>query len=241
MNFYFVKDQNLNLKSNEISRYTSIELTDYAIPASFYNIDVHNNSFYINDTLADILITLTPGNYTSTTLIAELQTQLNNFSSGFTITKNDTTRKITIARTSNFSLLFGTYSNDFSNIADVFGFLHQDYGPAGSLTSVNVTNLRPYPFLLIKCQETGTSGNIRHISNSVLPGNSLFSINLNNFEFGDMIVPESNYKSQKIKLDESFGSNLSITFDFYFYTQRTGELISVNFNGIHPILYARFL
>lgn len=81
------------------------------IPVSYYTINSTNNTFTLTDT-SSATITLTPGNYNSSTLATTLAASLTAGSPGgrtYTVTFNSTTQKFTIVvNTGTFSLTFGS-------------------------------------------------------------------------------------------------------------------------------------
>jgi len=67
-----------------------LSLKNFTFPLSFYTIDSDNNKLYISG----VLFTLTAGNYNATTFRTMLSTVL----TGFTITYNSTTNKLTFTK-----------------------------------------------------------------------------------------------------------------------------------------------
>jgi len=82
---------------------TAIELVSGCIPADLYNVTEYWNKFVFGELgYGAITLALTPGQYTPTTLAAELQLQLNGISNRvntYSVIYNDTTKKITISTT----------------------------------------------------------------------------------------------------------------------------------------------
>jgi len=237
MSFIF-KRTNINIDYSNLSKYTNIKIIDWAIPISFFNINSNNNIFYINDG-ADKTVTLTLGDYRPSTLIVEIQTKLNAISTNFTVTFNNDTNKITITRTSNFNLLFNSYSN-FNQICDVIGFNKTDHLAASTYTSENIFNGRPYNIIMIRSNELSISNNIKKVNNTNNPRSCQFYINLRNYEFGNIANPEnSSINPKEMKLTDDLSNQTSINFTYYFLTDNGKENI-VDFNGQEPILIFKF-
>lgn len=117
---------------------TKIIVEKVVIPFSFYPINQHNNIFVFNDGL-DRVVTLQQGVYTSSTLIAEVQTKMNATPSTytFTVTQDAISKKITIAGSSTFTLKF-----DVSNsVGKVLGYGTVDYPTATSHLAAAIIDL----------------------------------------------------------------------------------------------------
>jgi hypothetical protein len=89
----------------------SIELMNGCIPGFFYNINTGWNKFTFVEGNKPYIITLTPGLYTDTSLLVELQLQLNSIQgkrNTYTVTQNPNTRCIQITSTNviSYNLLF---------------------------------------------------------------------------------------------------------------------------------------
>ena len=139
------KDRNPSYSSNNFTiplpipmRAKYISLLEVVLPNSIYNVDSSNQILPINDGTTNINILINPGAYTITNLVSQLQNQLNSSSSGFTFTYSSTTLQLTISRTTNFSLRFGSVSN---NISYVLGFTSTDTNLSTTFTGTNVIAL----------------------------------------------------------------------------------------------------
>lgn len=92
----------------------AIELVSGCIPADLYNVTADWNSFVFSDTgSTKVTVTLTPGQYTPTTLAAELQLELNAIQGAtntYTVSYSDTTKRLTItgSTTATFTFYFQT-------------------------------------------------------------------------------------------------------------------------------------
>ena len=159
------RDRNLiqNYNSNQF-RYTlrrpltniiSIELMNGCIPSYIYNINTGWNTFNINEGGNIRMITLTPGYYTESTLLTELQTQLNSVQDSkitYSVLLNKNTKKVQITSTNTAPYTFLFYSGtphddiDLNTLAilsintpaRLLGFGLQDYtsDADGSITSI---------------------------------------------------------------------------------------------------------
>jgi hypothetical protein len=82
---------------------TAIELVSGCIPADLYNVTEYWNKFVFGELGHGVItLALTPGQYTATSLAAELQTQLNGNSNRvntYAVTYSNTTKKLTITAT----------------------------------------------------------------------------------------------------------------------------------------------
>jgi hypothetical protein len=136
----------------------SIELMNGCIPSYIYNMNTGWNTFSINEGGVIRTITLTPGYYTESSLLTELQNQLNlvvnQIENGntYAVLLNPTTKKVQITSTNivPYTLLFysGSPHDDIdlntlaissvNTPARLLGFGLQDYSSnaSGSITSV---------------------------------------------------------------------------------------------------------
>jgi hypothetical protein len=119
-----------------------VELVSCVLPNTVYKIRAGvNDRLDFNDG-ANKTITITPGAYSITSLCSTILTLLNTSSSGFTACSYDTiTMKVTITRSSNFSLLFSTGSNTSTSIRTELGFSAIDLSGTTTYTGQNVVNL----------------------------------------------------------------------------------------------------
>jgi hypothetical protein len=119
-----------------LNNVAAIKVLEVQIPFSYYVYNTSNNTFTLTESAGGPAekVTITPGNYSSTTMIAELETDLNAASyNGFnyTVTYNESTQKFTISNSSGsgtFSLGFGVAGVEIGNTdpRDYLGF-----GPTG--------------------------------------------------------------------------------------------------------------
>lgn len=115
-----------------------------SIPNTFYNVPSTNNmnKFVIFETDTEYTITITPGNYTASSLATELETQLDASAATntFTVTYSSATGKLTFTtNTSDVEFRFGTYQYDS---AEILGFNFETFtATTGGNEAPNVVNL----------------------------------------------------------------------------------------------------
>lgn len=115
----------------------SISILSAQIPVSFYNINVYTDVLKIQIGMTVYTFTLTNGNYTSTTLVAEiLRVLIAQGLTDFTIVYSTTTGKLTISRATSFTILFSG-----STILGVLGYSQTSNTVGTSLTALNPLNL----------------------------------------------------------------------------------------------------
>ena len=113
----------------------SIELVTGCVPADLYNVTTNWNSFVFGEAGADTkVVSLTPGQYTATTLAAELKRVLQNISgktNTYDVTYSDTTKRLTITATNATPVEYTFYFQP--------GQLHTDSinATTGALESIN--------------------------------------------------------------------------------------------------------
>lgn len=111
-----------------------ISIRKIIIPLSWYPINSFNNILNFNDG-TERVITITPGVYSISTLITEIQNQMNASPSAlvFTVSFNDITKKLTIAETggpTNFTLNL----NVNNSIHEIIGFDKTNQSGSASYT-----------------------------------------------------------------------------------------------------------
>jgi len=121
-----------------------ISLKSLELPISFYSLRSPYNTFHIRKTTptptSTSTITLSEGNYTISTLCAELASQINTLFgvTTFTVTYSTLTNKITISASSGATFGFIPASCTFLN--KILGF----YGVNNVYTNTSVTGTLPY-------------------------------------------------------------------------------------------------
>lgn len=121
----------------------ALKIIEVQIPYSWYSINSKNNTFQLTVTgHAAVTVTITPGNYTSATLAAELKTRMDAVAPGghiFTVTYASATQKFTftISGAGTFTVTFGNYVN---SPAMFLGFRPSETFPAIAANSVTAPN-----------------------------------------------------------------------------------------------------
>lgn len=141
----FLSDVTFNfvglLKDDKDVEQVQISVQNAQFPISFYNVNVYNNVMEIEYNLIPYTLTLTRGNYNSTTLITEIKNQLINadpLASDVAITISSITGILTFSSPSLFSII-GT-----GTINKVLGFV-----PNTNYNQVGTDIVAPYPLNLL--------------------------------------------------------------------------------------------
>jgi hypothetical protein len=190
---------------NPIVKVVGFKLIEAEIPCTYYVIHSPINTFLLtNGVVTNAVITITPGNYSTTSFMVELDKQLNAASATqYATTYSSTTGKFTITSTvaEAFQLILAN-----QKIATVLGFLigTATASAGGILISTNYVNVTGPDFLLI-CGSLGSTlsekiktenplikGNIMaKVQITCNPGNILFYKDTTNekyFEFGEITI-----------------------------------------------------
>lgn len=131
--------------STPITRVKNFYIRSVEIPFSYYVVNSVNNTLTINDTgLVNRSVTITAGNYTSTTLITEVLARLGTIGSmsNWTMTFNTQTYKYTLGASTDFIVLAS------STFAPIIGFLTNS-ARATSATSDSAINLSGPNYLYV--------------------------------------------------------------------------------------------
>ena len=144
----------------------ALKVIEVQIPYSWYSINSTNNTFGLTVTGHSLVtVTLTPGNYTSTTLATELKTKMDAVAPGghsFTVTYSSSTQKftITISGGGTFTLTFGSYVN---SPAMFLGFAPSETYPsvaANSVVSPNAALVSGPNYLYVNSRRYGQVSNL---------------------------------------------------------------------------------
>ncbi len=145
----------------------SIELESCSIPIEFWAFRSGKNEFRITDSGgSDITVTITPGNYTSTTILTELKTRLEVASiDTYTITHSDSTNKITIVSSNAAFVIEGATTTN--SCLDLIGWPNLDTTAAASKTGPNVIRLYDQQYLYLKSNELASNSYKRPLINGI--------------------------------------------------------------------------
>lgn len=161
-------------------RVVAYGLKSAIIPKSNYNIPAVRNTFTIDEGGVST-ITITPGNYTMTTLLAEIKTQLDLLgASVFTLTYDSTSGKVTISSTGAAFILNPTLDLAQGSILYKLGFNPGVAYTGNPITAPNVADISGIKAAYIKIKQL--TQYMRNTTNSVLN----FKIDLN-CQFGNVI------------------------------------------------------
>ncbi len=134
--------------NNATTRITEIVIERIEIPYSFYVINSTNNVLKFNNGV--VTATLTPGNYTSTTIQTELKSKIDTAfgDTNTTVSFSSSTYKLTITRTSAF-IVDSMTSVPSSTAADILGF-KVSTPSATSATASGVINISGPNYIIIR-------------------------------------------------------------------------------------------
>lgn len=155
-----------------MTKIVAFKIISAEIPFSYYLFNTRNNVFTLTEsTTGAVQVTITPGNYTSSQMITELNTQfLAVASSLYTVTYSSTTQKFTVTSdganaNASFTLTFGTAGGTTNT--DAHWFLGFNSGVNAStllvLESPNVILLSGPNYIYINSQNQG------QLTNNILP------------------------------------------------------------------------
>jgi hypothetical protein len=129
----------LSIKDNKISlEYMEIYNTIPIIGSS-------NNKLDFSVGASNFTATITIGSYSAIQLATEIQNQMNTVSSGFTVTYNNNTRKLTFANSSTFTLLFLSGTNASSSCYRECGYISSNGLLAVNSSAAVTSSISPYP------------------------------------------------------------------------------------------------
>lgn len=128
-------DITFQTSDRDLANVRQIELKSAIIPNTYYNVNSNNNTWLFNNTLnGTSTFTIPVGQYTTSTLITELQSQV----PGLTVTQSTLTEKLSFN-------IAGTY--DFTSLADgnlmapLLGIENTQNGLAGTTVADNMPDL----------------------------------------------------------------------------------------------------
>jgi hypothetical protein len=134
--------------NNKTTRITEIVIERIEIPYSFYAVNSTNNVLTFNN--GTVTATITPGNYTSTTIQSELKTKIDAAfaDTNTTITFSPSTYKLTITRTTAF-IIDSMNSVPASTASNILGF-RSSTASATSATASGVINISGPNYIIMR-------------------------------------------------------------------------------------------
>lgn len=222
---WFIKDL---LEPNQATQYTTIKVLHMELPRAWYVVNSNNDRLQIDMNSQSYLITLTHGNYQSTSFIAMLQPLM---PSGFSITFSDATGRYSIAHT--------TYDFAISN-ATCYELL--GLAPYTSYNSISRNFECPFP-----CSFLGTSnvyvksGNLLLSNYSTLDGtyNNLINLQVNVPPYG--VIKYSNITNTEYVIRNTQLSYLELELkdEFNSYIDMNGVDWSLTIELNSRVLYVK--
>lgn len=205
-----------------------ITLVNAQLPVSFYVVNYANNVFVLrkmSPSIVDYTITLTVGNYNSTTFIALLQsTILTATGLTFTITIDKASGKLTFSATVDWRIL----STSATTTAEAILGLDSKTSLQPTLVTGNYVGTCPYPLNLLGIKQL-------QVKSSYISANN-FSSNANGQDCLLATIPVDVGAWGLITYESASGNNITFhnltldDFDIQIVDAETGK--SVNFNGV---------
>lgn len=221
----------------ELYDVVGMKAIEIEFPFSYYVINSTNNTFTLTEptgTNTPITITLTPGNYTSTTLATELANELTN-SSGvgiYTVTYDSSTQKFTVMSTipENFVLTFGgPTDNGATNPRLWLGFnAGANTATAGTLVAPNVAQISGPNYLYLCSNNLGILNNETLRRGDLAQSGPILAKIQVNTNPGGIIFWRDPDPEKYFEIDSA---NIT-TIDCYVCTAVGGSLQEVDFNGV---------
>lgn len=212
----------INLQNSINQRIIGYGLKSAIIPKTNYNIPIIRNTFTFNNSISTSTITITPGNYTMTELLAEITTQLNALGfDTYTVTYNPISGKVTFQSTLAAFTLNPTLSTQQGSILYKLGFVPGIAYTGGTVTAPNVADISGIKSVYIKIKQLPQY--IRNTTNSMLN----FKIDLS-CPFGSIV-----YFTDEAKYHQYFSISTSSTFNIgYLQISLVDEYgIPIDLNG----------
>ena len=137
-----INDFEINL-DNMIQDVVGIESMEVLLYHQWYTVNTTNNKIYFKVSTTTYTATLTTGNYIPSTLVTEIQTQMNSAytpDNNFTCTYSSSIGKVTVTHSAtNFQLMFST--NTTASARKLLGFNAEDTVAGLTVTSTNLIDL----------------------------------------------------------------------------------------------------
>lgn len=140
--------------ANPLNNIVGLKVVSAEIPLAFYTINSLNNTFIVNyNGGGNTTVTITPGNYSSTSLRTALETALDVINSSFTVTINTVTSKYVFAAATDFVF---TFSSLDTSLALFLGFGVGSFSSTtSSLTAPNVFSVTGASYLYLCSNKLG--------------------------------------------------------------------------------------
>ena len=166
--------------SNKVIK--TMELESVEIPNTMYVFNSTNNVITFSEGGGDLTATITPGTYSISNLETEIKTRMDTAGSDtYTVSIDETTKKLTVSSNGIFSLLFSEPNNPYKEL----GFTEEDTAIAASHTSTNVVKLSGFDFLYLYIRNYAQMG--------IDTGENSFSFKIPiNKSFGDIVFYTKN-------------------------------------------------
>lgn len=207
-----------------INNIESIKIRSVEIPNSFYPVNSNNNTIQFQDNVPNTYsVTLTPGSYTSSELLTELETQMSSALAGFTGGSfDDNTLKFTLSNgTNDFKILDSTTTTAQKLIG-----LSGDTALGSSWTSDNAVNITGPSFLFIMSNKLSTGRRLSYSDNTERPIFLKVPINCN---FSEVIMANESFHHEETHLIYDNQFNMS-EIDFQLVDDEYNEL---DLNGLN--------
>ncbi len=213
---------NFTFSFNDLTtRITEIVIERVEIPYSFYAINATNNVLKLNNNA--ITITLTPGNYTSTTIQTELKSKIDAAfaDTNTTVSFSSSTYKLTISRTSAF-IINSSSDEPTSTAADILGF-KVSTASSTSATASGAINISGPNYIIIR--STFLTKPIQHkmLYSNTTYQNNLWAVPLSSSP-GDIIFE---YPNMPIRLNYKFSISPTDIIDIQLYDD-SGNFLDLN-------------
>ena len=190
-----------------------LSLLELVLPNSIYNVDSSNNVLPFNDGTNNINVSITPGAYSINNLVTQIQTQLNTSSSGFSVSYNSNAMTVTISRSSNFYLRFGSVAG---NISYLIGFSNTNTTSNTSFTGTNVIILNSPMSVYLRLNDyiNGyTSNGLQYTFRQTIslnPGNIIVDEKINLKPYSIELENERSFQTLNVSLFKSDGTLLNL-------------------------------
>jgi len=180
----------ITLANSKFTRIRHLRLNSIMIPFTYYVFTSTNNTLVVSDTSGtDFDVTITAGSYTANTLGTHLATRLDadvSTMSGFAVTYNRQTYKLTITNAANFTVKVTGTAHTYLGFSEISS-------TSTSVTSDSAINLYGPSYLFIKSNAIGIERTTKYtkstsydtdiiyrVSVDTSPGNEIYDENIHN-------------------------------------------------------------